>query len=265
MKRRSLRCGLLVGSVALAVFACQGQVDVAPWTPTGAVTVYGSSAGGGYVARPEGAFLLAPNPPTTDSRSPPDSCVAGGWAPLTIGAVDDLDAGDSIVVTFDGVPAVLRPVDRYGFNQYVLARDTVSYVPGAAVSITIPGAVGGFPAATISSVMPPAITSVTAVPAQPSTTEPFTVTWGPAGGAEYTFEVLLLYSLEGIDFDSQVVCSWVDDGEGVIPGELLQSWADTEFQRRVEVTRYRTERQEIGEHVLFLLTTYDTLPPIPSP
>lgn len=265
MRRRSSRCGLLVCAGAIAVVACGDPVDVLPWTPTGLVTVYGTSASGQYVARPEGVFLLAPNAPTNDSRLPPDSCSAGGWAPLTIGQVDDLDAGDSIVVTFGGVPAVLRPVNRYGFNQYVLAHDTVSYTPGAAVGVTIPGAAGGFPAATISSVMPPAITSVTAVPAQPPTDEPFTVTWTPAGGAEYTFELLLLYSLEGIDYDSQVVCSWVDDGEAQIPGELLLSWAQTEFERRIEVTRYRTARQEIGDHVLFLLVTYDTLPAVPLP
>lgn len=265
MKRRSSRRGLLVCSGALMVFACHEQFDVAPLTPTGLVTVYGTSAAGGYVARPEGVFFPVPNPPTTDSRSPPDVCSAGVWAPQTIGPVDDLNAGDSIVVTLAGVPAVLRPVNRYGFNQYVLARDTVSYTPGAAVSVAIPGAAGGFPAATISSVMPPAVTRVTAVPAQPPTTEPFTVTWEPAGGGDYTFELLLLYSLEGIDYDSQIVCSWVDDGQAAIPVDLLQGWAQSEFQRRIEVTRFRTARQLIGDNILYLLVTYDTLPPVPLP
>lgn len=265
MKPRLLRRAFLTLAGAGAVVACDGQFDVQPWTPTGVVTVFGASAGGRYVARPEGVFLLAPTPPTSDSRAPSDSCVVAPWAPQTTGPVENLDAGDSIVVTFDGVPAVLRPVNRYGFIQYVLAHDTAGYTPGTAVSVTIPGATDGFPAATIASVMPPAIASVTPVPAQPPTTEPFTVTWAPAGGATYTFELLLLYSIEGIDYDSQIVCSWVDDGQATIPGELLQAWVQTEFQRRVEVTRYRTERQQIGDHILFLLVTFDTLPPAPLP
>lgn len=264
---RSWWCrALLPGALVSAAVACWEEPEIPADTPTGLLTVFGKSVDGGYVVQPEGVFVRTPNPPTADSRLAPDSCAAGEYEPQVIGAVPDLNAGDSILVTFGDVTAVMRPVNRFGFNQYVLAHDTVSYTPGTTVRFVIPGASGGFPAATISSVMPLPVTGISPIPAQPATTEPLVVTWEPAGDGSTTFELLLLYSLEGTtEFNQQVVCWWRDDGEGAIPGQLLQGWALSEFQRRIEVTRYRTERQVIGENVLYLLATFDTVPPAATP
>ena len=257
---------LLAGALGFAALACWGEPEIPGDTPTGLLTVFGKSVDGGYVVQPEGVFVLAPNRPAADSRWAPDSCAAGAYEPQVIGSVPDLNAGDSILVTFGAVTAVMRPVNRFGFNQYVLAHDTMSYTPGTTVRFVIPGASGDFPAATVSSVMPLALTSISPIPAQPATTEPLVVTWQPAGDGSTTFELLLLYSLEGAtDFNQQVICSWRDDGAGAIPGELLQGWALSEFQRRIEATRYRTERQLIGDHVLFLLATFDTVPRVAVP
>jgi hypothetical protein len=253
----------LAGALGFAAAACWQEPQIPADTPAGLLTVFGTSVDGRHVARPEGVFVLTPNPPTADSRWAPDSCVAGEYRPQVFGSVSDLAAGDSILVTLGDATAVLRPVNRFGFQQYVLAHDTVSYTPGTAVRFVIPGASGGFPPATISSVMPLAVTSISPIPARPATTEPLVVTWDPAGDGSTTFELLLLYTLEGAtDFNQQVVCWWRDDGQASIPGELLQGWALSEFQRRIEVTRFRTERQVIGENVLFLLATFDTIPPV---
>jgi hypothetical protein len=72
----------------------------------------------------------------------------------------------------------------------------------------------------------------------------------------------MLYASPGaLDYDTQVVCEWRDDGSGTIRPEFLTGWAVSEL-RRVEVTRYRTRLEMIGDALLFLLTTFDTVPPI---
>jgi hypothetical protein len=100
------------------------------------------------------------------------------------------------------------------------------------------------------------------IPASPPTDQPLAVSWTPVGDAGSRFEISLQYALEGsAQPDQHILCAWRDDGAGEVRGELLTGWANSDL-RRIAVTRYRTERLEIGERVLFLLATFDSVPPV---
>jgi len=174
-----------------------------------------------------------------------------------------VNAGDSILFDAAGsATIVLRPINQFGVIVYAAEPSEVGFSPGTEVSFTVPGAPGGFPESEITSLTPSAITSLSPIPSRPSLEQPLTVSWEPAGDDSSRFEVLLIYAAQGSStYDQQVVCEWRDDGAGVIRSELLGGWALSEDQR-IEITRYRTQRQDLGGAFLLLLATFDTLPPI---
>jgi len=252
---------MLLAGVLGAAAACSESTFSTETVPTGLLSVFTRSAGGQYVVRPEAAFLYSAAPPSGDSRSTVDTCQVGDYDPR-LRTPEQLDAGDSIVFTAGTDTAILRPVNRFGAVVYAANPEQRAFVPGTAVSFSITGAAGGFPAAEIASLTPPALSTLTPIPRVPSSATPLTLTWEPVGDDSSRFEVVLLYAAPGsLDFDQQVVCDWRDDGAGTIRPELLSGWIESEV-KLAEVTRYRTQRQQIGEAILYLLATFDSVPPL---
>jgi hypothetical protein len=252
---------MLLGGALGAGVACSEPTFSTPPAPTGLLSVSTRSADGAYVARPEATFVYSAAAPPGDSRSTLDTCQLADYDPR-LRTPEQLDAGDSIVFTAAADTAILRPDNRFGFIVYAADPEERPFVPGTAVSFRIPGAAGGFPAAEIASLTPPALSTLTPIPGLPQPTQPLTLTWEPVGDDSSRFEVILLYAEPGsLDYNKQLVCDWRDDGGGTIRAELLSGWATSEVQR-AEVTRYRTQSQQIGEAVLYLLTTFDTVPPV---
>jgi hypothetical protein len=250
-------------AAALAAAAgCSDSFELPQSIPTGILTVVARSEGGQYVLTPEGVFLESTGMLTADSRSTVDTCQVGdlptgGTAPN----LDHLDAGDSIAFDLEGVTRYMKPVEQFGIITYVLSDPDVEFAPGDAFSFDLEGG-PGFPAATIGSALAPVLTTLTPIPASPPTDQPLVVSWTPVGDAGSRLEISLQYALEGsVQPDEHILCAWRDDGAGEIRGELLTGWAASGL-RRIAVTRYRTERLEIGERVLFLLVTFDSVPPV---
>jgi hypothetical protein len=259
--RRRLAGIVLFGALAAAA-ACGEPISSATPVPLGLLSVLTrSNADGQYVARPEAAFVYTTAGAPGDSRSTLDTCLLGVYDP-SLQSPEQLDAGDSIVFTAGSETTILRPDNSFGIIRYIANPLEQPLVPGTSVSFTIPGALGGFPEGEIGSATPPAISSLTPRPAIPSSTDPLILNWEPVGDDSSRFEVLMLYASPGaLDYDTQIVCDWRDDGSGTIRPEFLTGWAVSEL-RRVEVTRYRTRLEMIGDALLFLLTTFDTVPPI---
>lgn len=257
-----LRQSVLAAVLGTGLAGCGDPISTAT-VPTGVLSLFTRSESGTHVARPQAVFALAGTAPTGDSRSTVDTCQLGDFFPPgAIPGLEQLDAGDSIVFTAAADTRILRPANQFGIVVYLAEPAELDFVPGTAVSFSIPGAPAGFPAAEISSLTPPALTSLTPISTRPSLADTLTVTWEPAGDDSSRFEVLLLYATPGAaDFDQQLVCDWRDDGTASIQPELLGGWAASEVQR-IEVTRYRTQRQLIGDAVLFLLATFDTVPSV---
>lgn len=75
-------------------------------------------------------------------------------------------------------------------------------------------------------------------------------------------ELWLQYATEGSgQLNEQILCEWRDDGGGVIRAERLTGWVGSGL-RRIEVARYRTRTEFLGASVLFLLATFDSVPPV---
>ncbi len=254
----------LLAGVAIAAMACS-DLDVSQdGQPGGILAVYARSVNGQYVARPQAQFAFIAAPPTADSRSSLDTCVAGTYDPrFTI--PEQMPAGDSVVFVAGSETHVLRPDDQFGAIVYASDPEEIPFGPGTKVTFTVPGVAGGFPAAALSSLTPAAITSLSPILAEPPLTEPLTVTWEPVGDDSSRFEVLLLYAVQGSQIINRAVaCDWRDDGSGTIPAGVLGGWATSE-DRQLEVSRYRTARRMIGDTLLYFIGTFDTLPPIVYP
>jgi hypothetical protein len=256
-----------VAAAVTVIAACGNILEELPKTQTGVVNVFVRSVAGQYVARPEAVFVLSTDAPTAESRATADTCRIGEV--LTTRTLPSglafLDAGDSIALDVEGTTVYLRPVTNLGYTSYVLATADVSFTPGAGVSFAIPGATDGFPAATISSLTPPALETLSPIPAIPPLDQPLAVTWTPVGDDSSRFEIALQYAVEDATLPNrQILCEWRDDGGGTVPPELLAEWV-TSVVRRVEVTRYRTRREVVGEAVLLLLATFDSVPPVITP
>lgn len=241
---------------------CSDSIELPESIPTGILTVEARSEGGVYVLTPEGVFLESTGILTADSRSTVDTCQVGDLPTGgTVPNLDHLDAGDSIAFDLEGVTRYMKPVEQFGIITYVLNDPDVEFVPGDAFSFDLEGG-PGFPAATIGSALPPILTTLTPIPASPPTDQPLVVSWTPVGDAGSRFEISLQYALEGsVQLDQHILCAWRDDGAGEVRGELLTGWANSDM-RRIAVTRFRTERLDIGERVLFLLATFDSVPAV---
>jgi hypothetical protein len=258
---------LPVAAAVTVIAACGNILEELPRTQTGVVNVFVRSVAGQYVARPEAVFVFSTDGPTAESRATEDTCRIGEvvTARTLPSGLQFLDAGDSIALDVEGTTVYLRPVTALGYTSYVLATADLSITPGASVTFTIPGATDGFPPATISSLTPPALESLSPIPAAPPLDQPLAVTWTPAGDDSSRFEIALQYVVEGATLPNrQILCEWRDDGSSAVPPGLLGEWVATDV-RRVEVTRYRTRRETVGEAVLLLLATFDSVPPVNTP
>lgn len=248
----------------LAAFALVGCKPVSDPlnTPTAVLRVFVRGEDGRYVARPEADFFVGPGTDFPDSRAAFDTCGVANLNTISVGPPRNLDAGDSVAFTTGGRTVYLHPtLDVVGVEHYLPAGEPVEMTPGGAATFEIPGA-AEFPAATLTGLTPPAITSLSAIPASPPADQPLTVTWEPTGDDSSRFEVALLYATEGaIEVNQQVLCQWRDDGSGTIRGTLLTGWTGATIQR-IEVSRYRTLQQNQGGNLLYFLATFDTLPPV---
>jgi hypothetical protein len=246
--------------------ACGETTVPSAAVPVGVVTLFARSGDNGYVARPEGLFALASGPPTANSRSTVDTCQVGDYVPQSTSiSIVQVDAGDSLVFAVGAATTLLRPIKRFGITVYAAQPAEIGFVPGSEVTFTVPGAPGGFPATTISSLTPAALTSLTPISSRPPLDQPLDVAWSPVGDDSSRVEVLLIFARQGTtEFNEQVVCDWRDDGTGVIRAQLLGGWSLSEVQR-IEVSRYRTQRQEMGDTVMVLLATFDTVPAVAPP
>jgi len=247
---------------ALLVAACTG-LEEPEKVPIAILRVFAQGAGTAqFVGRPEATFANAAAPEFPDSRLPADLCQLADILNLPVGTTDNLDAGDSIAFDSDAGTTYLYPkLDLAGNESYSPATSFISLNPGAAVTFRIPGATGGFPAVTFTAVTAPPITQLSQIPTSLLVSDSVVVTWAPVGDDSTSLEVALQWAAEASAVvNRQVLCQWKDDGRGVISGAILSEWI-TATIRRIEVSRYRTFRQDLlGGGLLYFLATYDTVP-----
>jgi hypothetical protein len=249
--------------VVLAV-ACTG-ISGPQTSPFGFLQVVTRAQAGQPVSAPTATFVNTTESGYPDSRDTTNVCASSDVTGGAVSGLQSLDAGDSIAFTSERGTVYLYPVsDIAGSTSYRPGTSSVGLTPGTEVTFQIPGASGGFPAATLSALTAPALTELSAIPASVAASDSMVVTWVPPGDDSSRIEVVLQYGAAGVPVvNRQVLCQWRDDGRQAIAGTLLAEWSRASL-RQVQVTRFRTMRQAAGSGaVLYFLATYDTIPASP--
>ena len=168
-----------------------------------------------------------------------------------------LDAGDSVAVsTATTTKYLFQTVNSNGESYVLEAGDRFPFHPGETVTVTVPGAPGGFANGTISVLTAQGFT-LGAIDATPPLDEGLDVTWSPAGDDSTKMLISLQYGVGEIEANEQIFCSLIDDGAYEVPAVLVNRWRTAMTgSRRVEAARWRVSLKEVSGGVLLLVSAF---------
>ncbi len=251
-------------SIAAIAAGCGSSASPPTSRPLGVITLGDSSDGvGGYLTSPQAVFWDASNVSLPGSNAPPDACIDTIYfKPDTSHAVvpNQLNAGDSILFVSTLSTGALKP-DTIPNVQIVYRYHGAGfqYVPGANIAFTIPGASGGFDAATI-----PALTAkkleLAPVPSHP--TDSFPINWTAGVPGTDAVNIYLIYETPtSLVPDRQIICSADDDGQIYVPRAMAVHW-DTAANYYQRVTAFRwvtTYATTTNNGLLYSYSKFDTV------
>lgn len=194
------------------------------------------------------------------SRVSSDQCQVAAYPTPTQGTQLPrfLDAGDSVAVSTATTTKYLFPIVSADGESYVLEEaDRFPFQPGESVTVTVPGAAGGFANGTISVLTARGFTLGPIDPAPPAT-EGLDLTWTPAGDDSTKMLISLQYGVGQLAANQQVFCSLVDDGAAEVPAILLTQWRTaTTGSRKAEAARWRVAVREVTGGVLLVVSAFE--------
>jgi hypothetical protein len=169
-----------------------------------------------------------------------------------------LDAGDSVAVSTAARTRFLFPTIAANRELYALPVDeTMPFSPGEEVTITVPGAPGGFANGTISVLTAHAFTLDT-LPSQPLQDSTLKLQWTPVGDDSTKMLVQLRYGVGQVEPNQQLFCELVDDGEAEVPAALVNQWRQaTAGSREVSAARWRVVAEEVTGGVLLVVSAFE--------
>lgn len=263
---------LLVAAAVIGVAACDSKITTSgtPGTWGFIIVPASKNASGVYRTKPLAQFFkgnLTGGVP--NSQVIFDSCVTHVTydpAPdpeiVSGPSISFLDAGDKVFLNIGGKPDTLLRISTALSTTYQKSAVTpITYNPGDSIVVTIPGATAGYPAAEI----------------RGKTSEPFTmsdidprtdtlgipVTWTPAAAPGSSMIISLRYQpLGATRINTQVLCSFTDDGVDTIRYRWHRFWSDSNNEARTVVaTRLRTSIVQKTDGVLEILSRFQ----VPTP
>lgn len=222
-----MRAIFLAAPLVLALSACLDSNEPIR-ERIGLVDVRAYSNGGTPVVRARGVFYrigglqlfpAAPQPCALYAYTPP---VASDNAGQTISAGANVGfavGGFSEVAV--AAPLAVYPIYNFPAGAYL------DFVSGDSVTVSIPGATGGFEPMTIRARLAEPFTADTLPTWVPN--EPMNVTWQPAPAPGSVMVVSLRYnSTPGSTRpDLEIACAFEDDGTGTIPPSLANGWGES--------------------------------------
>ncbi|HJU66888.1 MAG TPA: hypothetical protein VJ650_01490 [Gemmatimonadaceae bacterium] len=169
-----------------------------------------------------------------------------------------LDAGDSVAISTATTTKHLFPTTSSNGEAYVLDEgERFPFHPGESVTITVPGAPGGFANGTISILTARGFT-LGPISASPPADSALRLTWTPAGDDSTKMLISLQYGLGQIAANRQIFCSLVDDGVATVPSILLGEWRTaTTGSRKAEAARWRVALKEVTGGVLLVVSAFE--------
>jgi hypothetical protein len=246
------------------IVACTSSLGIDASDQTwGFLTIDAKQSGAQYVTSPQAMFFkghlsLVPNASLVlDSCN--DGLYLGGGNNLS--GVTYLDAGTPVTMKIGArLDTLLRNVSS---TATTYDESSVSYTPGDSVVLTVPGAIGGFPAGTIraKTAEPFSIDPIVV----PTGTDAIQLHWTPGQDQRSAIILELRYSPSGATGTTptrEVVCSYTDDGTDSIPFRQHQPWSvSTATNRQVVATRLRTNFASVSNGILEVISTFQVTPP----
>jgi hypothetical protein len=213
----------LIAASAIVLAGCNLSSDLPTSQRLGFITITQYGEGDTATMDALGSFFqpsatIQPSIPNT--AAVPDSCELfdydGEPGEQTPVKVDNLNAGDSIVIKTDQATGKLVPViNLAGSVDYRLSGGRLPFTPGSKIIIEVPGDSGGFPARTdtVSTFVTPSFTPVERHPS-----EDLELHW-TGGGAQYgAMQLQFLFSnTANTEPNRGMLCRLRDDGSFTIP------------------------------------------------
>jgi hypothetical protein len=235
------------------------QSDLGPLMPRdwGLITLDHQAVGGADYTRPQALFYSGLSSPTLSGRGGPDVCGRFAYPSTTVEEpIDEIPAGESVILTMAGTEYSLVATTVGTRRVYSMPEPGIAYRPGDSVRVDIPGAADGFPQMTIGgrTAEPFALG-----PVDTTASSSDLVTWTPAGDDSSRMVVSVQYhdsQNPGAGLNTQVFCTFEDDGSGTVSPTLLRGWTTATPERRVQAVRWRSVLKAESGAVLYLVSTY---------
>ena len=255
--RRHLQLFALV--TPLALVACLDP-DPVPESNYGIIGLTSVVTPVDTILSPEALFYRTGLLGLPTSRVSGDQCQVAAYPTPTQGSQLPrfLDAGDSVAVSTTTTTKYLFPQTSTNGESYVLdVGERFPFQPGETVTITVPGAAGGFTNGTISVLTARGFT-LGPISASPPANDPLPLTWTPAGDDSTKMLISLQYGVGQVTANQQIFCSLVDDGASEVPAILLTQWRTAAVgSRKVEAARWRVAAKEVTGGVLLVVSAFE--------
>lgn len=256
--RRHLRLFAPLASLALAACLDPSPLPEANYGVIALSTVVSASD---TALAPEAIFYRTSLRSVPTSRLSTDLCGVFAYPNPPQALPRFLDAGDRITVSTAALTKFLLPVIDADGESYVLEpTDRFPFHPGETVTITVPGAPGGFANGTISIFTARGL-SFGPIASDPPPTEGLALTWSPAapaGDDSTMIRLSLQYGVGQAEPNEQIFCVLVDDGAAEIPSLYLEEYRTaTRGSRQYEAARWRIAISEVSGGVLVAISAFE--------
>lgn len=260
----------LIAAIAIVLAGCNLSSDLPTSQRLGFITISQFGEGDTATINVLGSFFqpsatIQPSIPNTASVG--DTCSAFDYSgpPDNPGPVkvDNLNAGDSIVIKTDKATGKLIPVvNLAGSVDYRLADGRLPFTPGSQVTIEVPGDSGGFPArtATVKTFVAPTFSPIERHPA-----EDLDLNWSSGGAPSGALQLEFLYSNTGdVSPNRSMLCRLRDDGSYTIPRFIVGGEWDksSDDAQSVSAIRWNTTIDQQRD-VLFDVIVQVQVPDVP--
>lgn len=256
-----------ISYVALAglfvLSACKNLGDIPTSRPSGIVTLgTGDAPGGVHKMSPTAYFVDAVNISFPNSRTILDQCTQLSYPGTTfIAPLSQIPAGAAVTIAspLDTAQLLPAPVDANGYIIYRMsANDSMRVVPGVQNHVTIPGATNGFDAFDFGSVGADSL-FVQPIEANPDSTHALPIQWNAQtpGTTSIGLQLEFNTSASGSTPNSQIFCSFDDDGHDTVPELMSNAWRNGGAQR-VHAYRWVTTVTSNGNQQVIVISQYST-------
>ncbi|HUO52301.1 MAG TPA: hypothetical protein VMT93_07270 [Gemmatimonadaceae bacterium] len=234
---------ILTAAAAIAAAAACSTQNVPSERNFGVLNIKDTTNGGsGYKISPTGVFWVASNLALPNSTVVPDSCIDTLYYPpdtTTRTITTGIDAGSPIqFATSTGTGSMTPDTIPGKLVLYKTVGTGVTHTPGTDVTFAIPGAAGGFEAVNVRA-KTAALLSIG--PVDPNPVDSIHLTWNLQTPGTTAVNFALLYMYNGSSkYNRQILCSFIDDGDGYVDKKTAAKWKASYPNQTVQAYRWVT-------------------------